>query len=206
MHISTNCCGSIDANSSHLARERPLLRAARRWIPKSPCRTWPVASAALASSTAARHAPPKARMSWCFCPNLLVMYADVCVNLYTIHMYNYVYISIYTNICIYIYIYICTYVHTSIHTYLPTFIHTCRQTDRQTDIHTCMHACMHAYIHTSNMDAPHRSWFINLPGQDTCAVCSSGYRLTADGKCENANMLYWCLAAGEIPMGDPTIQ
>lgn len=28
-------------------------------------------------------------------------------------------------------------------------------------------------------------------GQDTCAVCSSGYRLTADGKCENANMLYW---------------
>eukprot|EP00438_Fugacium_kawagutii_P018685 Skav217890 [mRNA] locus=scaffold67:217360:240797:+ [translate_table: standard] len=28
-------------------------------------------------------------------------------------------------------------------------------------------------------------------GQDTCAVCSSGYRLTADGKCENANMMYW---------------
>lgn len=40
---------------------------------------------------------------------------------------------------------------------------------------------------------------INFPGQDTCAVCSSGYRLTADGKCENANMLYWCLALGFFP-------
>ncbi|CAK9095756.1 unnamed protein product, partial [Durusdinium trenchii] len=28
-------------------------------------------------------------------------------------------------------------------------------------------------------------------GQDTCAECTSGYRLTADGKCENANMMYW---------------
>jgi len=28
-------------------------------------------------------------------------------------------------------------------------------------------------------------------GQDTCAVCSSGYRLTANGQCENANMMYW---------------
>jgi len=28
-------------------------------------------------------------------------------------------------------------------------------------------------------------------GQDTCAVCSSGYRLTSEGKCENANMMYW---------------
>ena len=26
-------------------------------------------------------------------------------------------------------------------------------------------------------------------GQDTCAVCSSGYRLTANGQCENANMM-----------------
>ena len=26
-------------------------------------------------------------------------------------------------------------------------------------------------------------------GQDTCAVCSSGYRLTSEGKCENANMM-----------------
>jgi len=40
---------------------------------------------------------------------------------------------------------------------------------------------------------------INFPGQDTCAVCSSGYRVTADGKCENANMLYWCLALGFFP-------
>lgn len=28
-------------------------------------------------------------------------------------------------------------------------------------------------------------------GQDACAVCSSGYRLTASGQCENANMMYW---------------
>ena len=58
LHIISMNCGLIICQPLG----RPLLRAARRWTPKSPCRTWTVASAAPASSTAARHAPPKVRI------------------------------------------------------------------------------------------------------------------------------------------------
>ena len=60
--------------------------------------------------------------------------------------------------------------------------------------------CVYIYIYTLWMNPREGTVpLINFPGQDTCAVCSSGYRVTADGKCENANMLYWCLALGFCP-------
>ena len=90
---------------------RPLLRAARRWTPKSPCRTWTVASAAPASSTAARHAPPKVRIQLGAGANWvkvgITYYVCDCIW-YIIHIFH-DRISYPLVMCIYIY---CVYIYT----------------------------------------------------------------------------------------------
>ena len=95
------------------------------------------------------------------------------IYIYTIYIYTqYVYIYIIYIYILYIYIlYIYIYI-----VYIYIYIHTLWMNPREGTVP-----------------------LINFPGQDTCAVCSSGYRVTADGKCENANMLYWCLALGFFP-------
>ena len=62
----------------------------------------------------------------------------LCMYIYNIHNYTYMYIHTYIH----------PYIHTSIHAYMHTCIHAYMHTCIHAYMHTCMHACTHTHIHT----------------------------------------------------------